>query len=88
MIILVGKWKQKLIRLATIVVVIAIFAAAVPLVTGILYDKVPVFSGWMEDETPTGNPLRVENDQETKDFSRIVDQFVIKMQNFYYEEKE
>jgi len=88
MIIVVGKWKQKVIRLATIVVVIALFAAAIPLVSGIFYEKVPVFSGWMQDETPSGNPMRVENVPQTTDFNQKVDQFVIKMQNFYHEEKE
>lgn len=88
MIIVVGKWKQKVIRLATIAVIIALFAAAVPLVAGILYEKVPVFSGWMKDEAPTGNPLRVENYSPDPDFNQKIDQFVIKMQNFYHEERE
>ena len=88
MIIVVGKWKQKLIRIATIAVVIALFAAAIPLVSGIFYEKVPVFNGWMNDETPTGNPMRVDNVPQTTNFNQRVDQFVIKMQNFYQEEKE
>ncbi len=88
MIIVVGKWKHKVIRLATIAIVIALFAAAIPLVSGIFYEKVPVFSGWMKDETPTGNPMRVENTPQSTDFSQKVDQFVIKVQNFYQEEKE
>jgi hypothetical protein len=88
MIIVVGKWKQKLVRLATIAVVIALFAAAIPLVSGIFYEKVPVFSGWMKDENPSGNPIRVESAPQTTDFSQKVDQFVIKVQNFYQEEKE
>jgi hypothetical protein len=88
MIIVVGKWKQKIIRLATIAIVIALFAAAIPLVSGIFAEKVPVFSGWMKDETPTGNPMRVDDGQQPADFSQKVDQFVIKVQNFYQEEKE
>lgn len=88
MIIVVGKWKQKIVRLATIAIVIALFAAAIPLVTGIFSEKVPVFSGWMKDETPTGNPMRVDNGQQSTDFNQKVDQFVIKVQNFYQEEKE
>jgi hypothetical protein len=88
MIIVVGKWKQKIIRLATIAIVIALFAAAIPLVSGIFYEKVPVFNGWMKDENPSGNPMRVENVPQTTDFGRSVDQFVIKVQNFYHAEKE
>jgi len=88
MIIVVGKWKKKVIRLATIVVIVALFAAAIPLVSGIFYEKVPVFSGWMQDEHPSGNPMRVEKNTQANDFNQKVDQFVIKMQNFYHEETE
>jgi hypothetical protein len=88
MIIVVGKWKKKVIRLATIIVIVALFAAAIPLVSGIFFEKVPVFSGWMKDEHPSGNPMRVEDDSQTSDFNQKVDQFVIKIQNFYHEENE
>lgn len=88
MIIVVGKWKKKLIRLATVVLIIALFVAVVPMVSGIFYEKVPVFSGWMKDEQPTGNPMRVENTQKDLNFSQTVDRFVVKIQNFYLEEKE
>ncbi|MDD3364148.1 MAG: hypothetical protein PHZ03_04145 [Syntrophomonas sp.] len=88
MIIVVGKWKRKLIRLATVVLILALFVAVVPMVSGIFYEKVPVFSGWMKDEQPSGNPMRVEQTQEDTNFNQTVDRFVVKMQNFYYEEKE
>jgi hypothetical protein len=88
MIIVVGKWKRKLIRLATLVVLIALFVAAVPLVSGIFYEKVPVFSGWMKDEHPSGNPMRVENVSGSSGFNQQIDQFVIKMQSFYHVGKE
>ncbi|HWQ76160.1 MAG TPA: hypothetical protein VN441_12670 [Syntrophomonas sp.] len=93
MIIVVGKWKEKLAKIAAVVIVVALFAAAIPLVSGLLYDKVPVFSGWFDDEHPSGNPLRVENDktdaaQPQNVFNEQMDRFVVKVQNFYYEEKE
>ena len=88
MIIVVGKWKKKLIRLGVLVVVLALFAAAVPMVSGILYEKVPVFSGWMQDEKPSGNPLRVENSPTTDNLNNTVDRFVIQLQNFYHTEQE
>ncbi len=88
MIIVVGKWKRKLIRLATVVLILALFVAVVPMVSGIFYEKVPVFSGWMKDEQPSGNPMRVEKTQEDTNFNQTVDRFVVKMQNFYHEEKE
>lgn len=94
MIIVVGKWKEKVIKLVAVVIMVVVFAAAIPLVSGLLYDKVPVFSGWFDDEHPSGNPLRVENTiqkdkiQADSKFNEKMDQFVVKVQNFYYEEKE
>jgi len=88
MIIVVGKWKKKLIRLATVVLILALFVAAIPMVSGIFYEKVPVFSGWMKDEQPSGNPMRVEKTQEDTNFNQTLDRFVVKMQNFYHEEKK
>lgn len=94
MIIVVGKWKEKVVKMVAVVIVVALFAAAIPMVSGLLYDKVPVFSGWFDDEHPSGNPLRVENDaagaadQQKTVFNEQMDRFVVKVQNFYYEEKE
>jgi hypothetical protein len=94
MIIVVGKWKEKVVKMVAVVIVVALFAAAVPMFSGMLYDKVPVFSGWFDDEHPSGNPLRVENDATKADkqqetvFNEQMDRFVVKVQNFYYEEKE
>ncbi len=94
MIIVVGKWKEKVVKLVAVVVMVLAFAAAIPMVSGLFYERVPVFSGWMDDEHPSGNPMRVENNpQETKiqednKLNEKMDRFVVKVQNFYYEEKE
>lgn len=94
MIIVLGNWKQKVMKFIAVVVLVLIFAAVVPVVSGLLYEKVPVFSGWVDDEHPSGNPMRVENNPaddnilEESDFNQKMDRFVVKVQNFYYEEKE
>ncbi len=89
MVIVVGKWKEKLIKGAAIIVVVVLFTAMVPKIAGIFNDKIPVFSGWMQDEHPSGNPMRVEQqDTPSSEFNNSIDQFVIQMQNFYHEEKE
>ncbi|NLV20581.1 MAG: hypothetical protein GXY49_01100 [Syntrophomonadaceae bacterium] len=94
MIIVVGKWKEKVAKIVAVVIVVALFAAAIPMVSGLIYDKVPVFSGWFADEHPSGNPMRVNNDadgqklQQEKVFNEQMDRFVVKVQNFYYQEKE
>ncbi|MGI6487202.1 MAG: hypothetical protein ACOX2B_02540 [Syntrophothermaceae bacterium] len=87
MIIIVNNWKKKLLNLAKVVVIVLAFAILLPRLAGILGNYMPVFSGWSKDESPSGNPMRVENTEGTE-FDRMVDQFVIKLQNFYYEEKE
>jgi len=93
-IIVVGKWKEKVVKLVAVVVMVAVFAAAIPVVSGLLHDKVPVFSSWFDDEHPSGNPMRVENDaaketvKQENMFNEKMDRFVVKVQNFYYEEKE
>lgn len=88
MIIIVSQWKQKLLRLAVAVLIILVFSAAIPLVTGQLYHRIPAIGGWLDEEHPSGNPLRVENEEESSQYNQIMDQFVIKLQNFYYEERE
>lgn len=94
MIIVIGKWKEKVVKMVAVVVLAVVFAAAIPMVSGIFYEKVPVFSGWFDDEHPTGNPMRVEKSppgesvQEDNKFNEKMDRFVVKVQNFYYEEKE
>lgn len=87
MIIIIEKWKKKLIGLVTALVLVIAFALAIPVLSGILYEKVPVFSGWFQEEHPSGNPLRVENTQNGTRFDKAVDQFVIKLQDFYYDEQ-
>lgn len=86
MIIIIEKWKKKLIGLVTALVLIIAFAIAIPMFSGVLYDKIPVFSGWFQEEHPSGNPMRVENTQNGTRFDKVVDQFVIKLQDFYYDE--
>lgn len=89
MIILIDRWKRKLANLVAVLALLVAFAAALPALTGILHEKVPALSGWFQDEHPTGNPIRVEKeDNSGTRFDRAVDQFVIKLQNFYYDEKQ
>jgi hypothetical protein len=86
-IIIIDRWKKKLFNLVVVLTLILAFAAALPVLTGLLHDKVPVLSGWFQDEHPTGNPMRVDKSVGTP-FEKAVDQFVIKLQDFYYDESE
>jgi len=81
----VGNWKRKVLKFIGVLALLLAFVMAVPALTGILVNQVPAFSGWFQDEQPTGNPMRVENDEKTSSFDQVLDQFVIKLQDFYYE---
>ncbi|MGI5879271.1 MAG: hypothetical protein ACOX6L_01575 [Syntrophomonadaceae bacterium] len=84
MIIVISNWKRKLVRIVAVLVVIAVVAAVLPIITGIMYYQIPVLGG-VDEEHPSGNPLRVERKQ---DVEQSMEQFVIHLQDFYYEEKE
>jgi len=85
-IIIVNNWKKKVLKILTLLVLLLAFAVAVPALTGALYKQIPVLNNWFQgEEHPTGNPLRVEQEQNTSQFERVVDQLVIKLQDFYYD---
>jgi len=84
-IIIVNNWKRKLVRLAVAVVIISAFIFTIPVLTGLLHKQVPV-GNWFQEEHPSGNPMRVEQSNQDNKFDQVLDQFVIKVQDFYYEE--
>lgn len=86
MFIVISNWKKKVLRLLTVVLLVVAFMAAFPTLTGVFLKEVPVFSSWFQDEQPSGNPMRVEKDEETSKFNQMLDRFVIKVQDFYHKE--
>lgn len=76
-----------MLQLLAVILVILAFAAAIPMMTGQLYQRIPAVGGWFEDEHPSGNPMRVENEESSSKYDQVMDQFVIKLQDFYLEEK-
>jgi hypothetical protein len=46
--------------------------------------------GWLRDDRPSGNPLRVEKTEQKADKmpkGNILDEFVVKMQDFYRKDR-
>lgn len=45
--------------------------------------------GWLREDSPSGHPLRVENIKESahKDNPGLLDQFVIKLRDFYQKDQ-
>ncbi|MGI5911116.1 MAG: hypothetical protein ACOX6E_00865 [Syntrophomonadaceae bacterium] len=85
MIIFIENWKKKLVKTVLALVVIGIFFCILPILTGLLNNQIPVVGPWQQDKQPSGNPMRVEQNNENK-FNLMLDQFVIKIQDFYYED--
>lgn len=84
MIIIVSNWKKKALKLLAVIVLIISFAVVVPYVAGSLKDVMPVWNNFFDEERPTGNPMRVE--QEKSRFDQMVDSLVFNLQEFYYED--
>ncbi|MGE5379826.1 MAG: hypothetical protein ACM3NT_02020 [Methylocystaceae bacterium] len=87
MIVIVGTKRQLLRKVVRGLGILFILLVLVLMGASYLSQPAPVFNRFTEDRIPTGNPLRVNNDN-PNDFDRSVEQFVIKLQDFYYEERE
>lgn len=62
------------------------------LVLGHLYnmyhDNNVIREGWLRDDKPSGNPMRVENDPQIKNNNtNVLDQFVVKLKDFYHKDQ-
>ena len=87
MFIVIKNWKKKVLNIITIAALLIAFAFSAPIMAGKILQQVPAFSNWFNEEHPSGNPLRVEgNDASGQKFDQIIDQMVIKMQDFYRED--
>lgn len=85
MIIIIRDWKRKIFKLLAVIILIISFAVAVPYVAGSLKDVIPVWNTFFDEERPSGNPMRVENEKESR-FDQIIDNLVFNLQDFYYED--
>ena len=87
MVILVGNWKKADQNSCCNRPLIAVFAAAMPLVTGLLYEHVPAISSWFQDEQPSGNPMRGGETVKRTHSSSCWIQFVLSCRNFIMRNK-
>ena len=88
MIIIVSQWIKKILQLLAVIFVILAFAAAITMMTGQIYQLLPAVGGWIEEEHTTANPMRLEKEAQSNNYDQVMDQFVIKLQDFYIEEKQ
>lgn len=86
MFIVIHRGKVKATVLIKTLAVMLVAGLALPWLYGIISASMPAMS--KEVNVQTGkSPMRMERSKETR-FDKAMDQFVIQLQDFYYEERE
>ncbi|MDR1160476.1 MAG: hypothetical protein LBK69_07630 [Syntrophomonadaceae bacterium] len=88
MILVINNWKKKITAGFIVLSLLAVCATVGPKIMEASYQLSPVINIWMKDgENPSGNPMRVENDDAYKSkFDQSLDNFVAVIQRFYNKE--
>lgn len=87
MLVIVRPRTKKIIR-ACFQIFVAVFVLA--LVVSHLFNmytgKDVIREGWLRDDRPSGNPMRVENVEKSvnKSSPDVLDRFVVKIRDFYH----
>jgi hypothetical protein len=87
MIIFIGDWGKKLTVILKIAVLVIILAAAMPGIIKLADSGRTAVKSWSQSHPEFQSLMNKERTQST-DFDRTLDNFVIKLQDFYYEERE
>ncbi|MGE5396885.1 MAG: hypothetical protein ACM3MK_05035 [Chitinophagales bacterium] len=86
MFIVIHRGKVKATVLIKTLAVMLVAGLALPWLYGIISASVPAMSKEVNFQTGK-SPMRMERSKETR-FDKAMDQFVIQLQDFYYEERE
>ncbi|MGE5416329.1 MAG: hypothetical protein ACM3UZ_06155 [Acidobacteriota bacterium] len=84
--IVIRNWREKLAAAIKILLILAALLLAWPYIQYLLNGHENVIKG-MDDTYNVGQQIRQERNQSTE-FDKVLDQFVLKVQDFYYEERE
>jgi len=87
MFIIIGNLRQKIVRTAKVLVLLVALGLAIPGVVSLFNSYAPVVSSWVQGRSREVGPMHTEPTKRTW-FDKAVDQYVIKLQDFYYEERE
>jgi len=85
-IIVRNRTKQRFMLGFKILVTLIILGLVCTHLYNIYYGPAPTREGWLKDDRPSGNPMRVEKSELKVDKSKqenILDGFVVKLQDFY-----
>ena len=87
MYIVISNIRQKLKTLGKIIVFLVALGLLVPGAISLYNNYAPVVSNWFQEESQEVGPMRTEPLEKTW-FDVTMDQYVLKLQDFYYEERE
>ncbi|NLW45098.1 MAG: hypothetical protein GXY92_07955 [Syntrophomonadaceae bacterium] len=87
MYVIIGNLGKKLRNLAKVLVLLLALGVLVPGAIALYNRYGPAVSTWLQEKSQEVGPMRTEPLEKTW-FERAIDQYVIKLQDFYYEERE
>lgn len=87
MFIIISNMRRKLLTLGKILALLVALGLIVPGVVSLFNSYAPAISNWVKKESQEVGPMRTEPSEKTW-FDQTMDQYVLKLQDFYYEERE
>ncbi len=87
MFIVISNLRKKLLFLGKILFVLVVLGVVVYGMVSLINFYKPDIANWLKKESQVVGPMRTEPSVKTW-FDQTLDQYVIKLQDFYYEEKE
>ncbi len=87
MYIVIGNIKQKLKTLGKVLVILVALGLLIPGAMSLYHKFAPAVSTWFQQESQEVGPMRTEPSEKTW-FDATLDQYVLKLQDFYYQEQE
>lgn len=82
--------KRKIALTFRILVTLIILGLVVTHLYNIYHHSAMSQEGWLREDRPSGNPMRVEKTEqkvEKKQKGNVLDEFVVKMQDFYRKDR-
>lgn len=89
LVVLRPRTKRKIIAGFRVLVTLFVLALVVGHLYNMYHGNELIREGWLRDDKPSGNPMRVENQaRETQENSpTVLDQFVVKVRDFYHRDQ-
>ncbi len=89
LVVLRPRTKKRLTVGFRILVTLFVLALVIGHLYNMYHDNELIREGWLREDKPSGNPMRVENQaRESQENSpSVLDQFVVKVRDFYHKDQ-